>query len=301
MCIFINKGQFAQSCMFKRMSRNVDCIFPDVFSYPISKQEIQLSSFYEPARPPVKPTLKESQYSQQSKIPIQDVKTTANVSNVNAYTGSGHGSIQTTGNNLVLPPMRRVVKFPISSIHTTIMVVCFAFTNGILCILTPEHITPALGTLWGRFAQFWLLITLAQMVSHSVYLCTPIATFGSIAHLCIVLTSAIIIPPPLFAHYLWLAPCLCCFITAYQSHILCLVYSNVHNQWIYAVVGSSFVLIPMTQLFLIDPNREDMVFTSFIWSSISICALYGFAFANSKASVLVDVTVGATPTWQLQE
>ena len=206
-----------------------------------------------------------------------------------------------TSHDVILLPMRRVVKFPISSTHTTIMVICFASINAGLFMLTPETITPALGTLWGRFMQFWLLMTLAQMVSHSVYLCTPIATCGSIAHFCIVLASAIIIPQQVFAQYLWVAPCLCFTITAYQSQLLCLVYSNIKNQWVYALVGSSFVLIPMTQLCLIDPTDKDMVFTSSIWSTISICALYGFAFANSKASVLVDVTVGASPTWQLQD
>ena len=291
------------------MSRNVESIFPDVFSYPISKQEIQLSSFYEQGRPPVKSILKENQYPhafghaapvQQTKSPIQDAKSTNNVSNSSVCT-AGPGVIQPGNNNVVLPPMRRVVKFHISSTHTTCVVILFVSVNSILCMSIPEHTTPILGTLWGSFVQFWLLITILQMLTHSVYLCTPLATTGSLLHFCIVLSCTILIPHSLFAHWLWVAPCLCFVIVAHQSQLLCLVYSHIHNQWIYALVGASIVLIPMTQLVLIDPAQTEMVFTSCIWSIVSIYTLYSFAFANNKAAVLVDVTVGASPTWQLQD
>jgi len=292
------------------MSRNVDCIFPDVFSYPPSKQEIQLSSFYEQARPQVKSIIEENQFPhafghttpiQQSKPAVQDVKNISNSSNSGACASPGPCTVQAGNNNVVHPPMRRVVKFPISSTHTAYMVALCVVIDSILCMSIPQTITPVLGTLWGSFLQFWLLITVVQMLTHSVYLCTPIATIGSLIHFCIVLSSTILIPESLFAKSLWVAPCISLVIVAHQSQLLCLVYSHVHNQWIYAIVGSSIVLIPMTQLILTDSNETEMVFTSCIWSTISIYTLYVFAFANNRASVLVDVTVGASPTWQLQD
>jgi hypothetical protein len=61
------------------------------------------------------------------------------------------------------------------------------------------------------------------------------------------------------------------------------------------------VLVSMIQLVQIDYSNEDMTVARCMWSAISIYTLYGFAFANSKGAVLVDVTVGASPTWQLQD
>jgi hypothetical protein len=69
----------------------------------------------------------------------------------------------------------------------------------------------------------------------------------------------------------------------------------------YAVSASVLVFLPMIQLIQINAEREDTMFTSFVWSIISIYTLYGFAIANNKGAVLVDVTIGASPTWQLQE
>ena len=139
------------------------------------------------------------------------------------------------------------------------------------------------------------------MMFHSVYLCTTVTMISSFVHFSIIVLSAISIPASLFAEYPWLAFCLCVVIVAYQSLLLCLVYTQEQKPWIYALVGSFAVIIPMIQLVQIDSSNEDMIVASFMWSATSIFILYGFAFANSKGAVLVDVTVGASPTWQLQE
>jgi hypothetical protein len=201
----------------------------------------------------------------------------------------------------VLPPMKRVVKCAISSTHSTFIISTLAVVHTLICLVTPVDTSPLMATIWGSFLHIWLIVTILQMISHSVYLCTPITMIGSFVHLSIVMVSAISIPALLFAEHLWLAPCLCIVIVTHQSLLLCLVYTQEKKIWIYALVGCVAVIIPMIQLVQIDSSNEDMFVASFMWSAMSIFILYGFAFANSKGAVLVDVTVGASPTWQLQE
>ena len=296
------------------MSRNIESIFPDVFSYPESRHEIQLSSFYEQPRTQVKPNGKTAQYinsfgnsqpTPQSKSIILDSTinggTQSNGSSTAIGSSNGSGNINTGQNNVILPPSRRVVKCAIPYTSTTLLVVTFMIINTVLCMTVPVSTAPILGTLWGSFLNIWAIVTILQIISHSIYLCTPTEIFCSLAHLFVVLTSTVLIPTVLFAQWLWLAPCLSIVIVAHQSQLFCLVYSSVRNQWIYALAGSTVVLISMIQLVQIDPTKEDMQLASFVWSLVSIYTLYGFAIANNKGAVLVDVTIGASPTWQLQE
>jgi hypothetical protein len=200
-----------------------------------------------------------------------------------------------------VPPLRRVVKFSIQPHVATIGVALCALMNTILCIVFPSTITPLLGTQWGSFLYLWLLITIMQLVTHSVYLCTPTARFASVLHLSTVALSAVLLPRSMFARYLWIAPCLCIVLVSYQVYIFCLVYTPLHNAWMYAFVGSLLVLFPMTQLPRIDTHDTVLYGTASVWSAISIFTLYAFALANSRKAVLVDVIVGTSPTSQLQE
>jgi len=290
------------------MSR-IESIFPDVFSYPESRHEIQLSSFYEKPRAQVKPSEKTAQYihsfgnpqpTPQSKSIIVDTMQTGGAQSNGPSTsiGSSNGS----GNNIVvLPPSRKVVKCIIQSTSTTLLVIIFMITNTVLTMTVPVSTAPVLGTLWGSFLDIWVLITILQMISHSVYLCTQTEIFCSLAHLFIVLTSSVLIPKELFAQCLWLPPCICIIIVAHQSQLFFLVYSHLRYHWIYVIAGSTVLLVSMIQLVQIDPTKEDMQLASFVWSLVCIYVLYGFAIANNKGAVTVDVTIGASPAWQLQE
>lgn len=293
------------------MSRNLDSIFPDVFSYPQSRQEIQLSSLYEKPRTQPKSSLKQVQYPHafghtnptiSLKSHAQDATNTSITPVVGPSTAAGTtGTIPVNNTSVVLPPMRRLIKFPVSSTYTSFMVVTFSIINTLLCVVIPITTTPLMGTLWGSFLHIWVLVTIMQTISHSVYMCTPTAMICTMVHLCVVVISAIVVPISLFAEWLWLAPCLCTVIVVHQVQLICLVYSHVPKQWMYAVSASVLVFLPMIQLIQINAEREDTMFTSFVWSIISIYTLYGFAIANNKGAVLVDVTIGASPTWQLQE
>ena len=341
------------------MSRNMESIFPDVFSYPDSKHEMQLSSIYEKSGQQGKthgkypntnlniqlqpqtnsqhyphafghtsatvhmkcPSQMKSSGVEQSdsdNLPVTGATLRegntreANTREGNTREGnmregnSREGNtreynVNTNNNGVVLPPMKRVVKCAISSTHSTFIISTLAVVHTLICLVTPVDTSPLMATIWGSFLHIWLIVTILQMISHSVYLCTPITMIGSFVHLSIVMVSAISIPALLFAEHLWLAPCLCIVIVTHQSLLLCLVYTQEKKIWIYALVGCVAVIIPMIQLVQIDSSNEDMVVASFMWSAMSIFILYVFAFANSKGAVLVDVTVGASPTWQLQE
>ena len=293
--------------MLKSMSRHLDTIFTDVFSCPASRQEIQLSSFYgDQAKTQSKANMKPAQYPHAfghtqpaPQLKASTLETATGIIQGGGTTGSN--TSQSSNTIVVLPPLRRVVKCSISSGPSTLLIVAFATTNTILCAIIPVSTTPLMGTLWGSFLSIWSLITILQLVLHSVYLCNPVAMVGSFVHLCVVVVSAIAIPRSLFSEWLWVAPCLCTIMVAHQSQLICLVYSHIHNQWIYAVAATLCVMIPMVQLIQIDSTQDDMVFASFVWSIISVYTLYGFAIANAKGAVLVDITVGASPTWQLQE
>ena len=61
------------------------------------------------------------------------------------------------------------------------------------------------------------------------------------------------------------------------------------------------VLLAMIQLLQIDTVTDETLPACVVWSAVALYTLYGFALANSRAAVRVDVTVGASPTWQLQD
>jgi hypothetical protein len=201
----------------------------------------------------------------------------------------------------LLPPLRRVVKFAIQPHVVTIGVAVCAALNTVLSVVTPSTVTPPLGTTWGCFLYLWLLITLVQFVTHSVYLCTSTARFVSVLHMAVVALSTVLLPRSMFARSLWIAPCLCTVLVSYQCYIFCLVYTNLHNAWVYVVAGVLFVLTPMTQLISIGVADDTALSVATLWSAISIYTLYAFALANSRKAVLVDVIVGTSPTTQLQE
>jgi hypothetical protein len=285
------------------MSRNSDSVFTDVFSYPVSKQQIQMTSFYDNVRTQVKPHQYPHAFGHTApappmKAPNADIAT---YTTANSSTSPRPGNLNTTTTGVALPPLRRVVKLSVSPIPASLAVVSLAVINTILCMVIPTDISPIIGTLWGSFLYLWLFITMLQLISHSVYLCTPMAMLGSSIHLFVVVTAVVLTPRSLFAKWLWLAPSLCVVIVAHQSQLICLVYTHVRHQWMYAVVGCVLVLLPMTQVIQIDATEQQMISTTCIWSAISIYTLYGFALANSRGAVLVDLTVGASPTWQLQE
>ena len=314
------------------MSRGIEDIFPDVFSYPASRQEIQMSSMYEKSG---------TQHTRHNGKVVQD-KTHTNANTHQYPHAFGHATpsihmkcspqqmtssapevtntnnkladtsiipsntisqshINTNHTGVILPPMRRVVKNSIQASHMALAIATLAVLNTVVFMVVPAETSPPMSTLWGSFLNIWSLITIVQLISHSVYLCTPVAIIGSLIHLAVVMISAVLIPRPLFTHWVWLAPCLCTVIVAHQSQLICLVYTHVHKQWIFVLIGCVFVLVSMIQLVQIDYSNEDMTVARCMWSAISIYTLYGFAFANSKGAVLVDVTVGASPTWQLQD
>jgi hypothetical protein len=302
------------------MSKNISDMFPDVFAYPSSNQEIQLSSFYDQPRVQAKTSYSNphvfghiptgtlsSNNSNSSKVGIgiapNCVGTSSNGGNQgsNYQLATANNSVTTGTGGIPLPPMRRVVKLSFSPQTTTLAVGISASVNVMLCLLIPASITPVMDTLWGCFLYIWALISIIQLISHSVYLCTPSAMTVSVLHTTLVTTSALVVPRSMSHQWLWIAPCICTLLIAYQVYMFCLIYTHIQRKWIYATLGSILVVLPLTQLIQIESVDTDTVVMCCVWSSISICTLYGFALANCNGAVLVDVTVGASPTWQLQE
>ena len=197
--------------------------------------------------------------------------------------------------------LRRVVKFSIQPHVVTLGVALCCILNTVLSVATPSTITPPLGTQWGCFLYLWLLITVVQLVTHSVYLCTSTARATSLLHLTVVALSAGLLPRSMFARSVWIAPCLCTVLVSYQSYIFCILYTTLHNAWMYVFVGVIFVLMPMTQLVNIGVVDNTALGAATLWSAISIYTLYAFALANSRKTVLVDIIIGTSPTTQLQE
>lgn len=213
----------------------------------------------------------------------------------------GHGDHAARFGGVVLPPPRRVVKVSVEPFVAALTVgVCTAF-NTILCVVVPQNVAPLLGTQWGSFMYMWSLISVMQLITHSIYLCTPLVLFGSLLHMFVVTMSAILIPSTLFSMWLWLAPGICVVLLAQQINYFLLVYTNLHNQWLYVTAVAALVLLPMAQLVQIDTVNDETLSTAVACSAVSIYTLYGFAIANSRGSVLLDVTVGASPLGQMQE
>jgi hypothetical protein len=300
----------------KISQKSVSELFPDVFAYPVSRQAMVLSSFYDQNINRT-PTNIAHQHIHSHPHPFGHASSpvTSNHTVMPQSTQCGASSLSSSTNNgfngtppntscntpITLPPLRRVVKITIAPHIVALAIGCCAALNTVLCLVVPQSITPLMGTQWGVFLYLWLLITMMQLVTHSVYLCTPSAVYGSLLHLFLVTTSAILLPRSLFSRWLWLAPCLCTIIITHQIHLFFLVYTQLPNQWLYAGSGAVLVLLAMTQLLQADTVTDDTLPTCVVWSAVAMYTLYGFALANSRAAVLVDVTVGASPTWQLQD
>ena len=340
-------------------------MFPEVFAYPVARQEMQMSSFFDVPQPPIRPhmQLKPSQRSPEhadmqlthngtlhnsetvfdsanfgnihpGKIKPGSVSHGKSTSGKTAPGNTNHGTpdngnvafgntchvqrqtgshiasdtIGTTNTHdmisrppIILPPLRRVVKFTIEPHLVTIGISLCAFINTIVCIIIPSTITTPFGTQWGCFLYLWLLISIVQLVTHSVYLYTYTSRFVSLTHLTVVSLCAVLLPRSIFARCLWIAPCLCFVLVLYQGFIFCLLHTNTHGLWVYVLVGTLFVMGPMSLLIQTDSVDSNLLNTSTAWSAISIYALYAFAGTNSYKTMLVDVILGASPTSQLQE
>ena len=288
-------------------------MFPEVFAYPVSRQEMQLSSFFdtsERASAKVQPKCAPSshQYAfgaapkvaqsggvhgsggSASAVSAVDIE---NDSSCAAAAAANAG----TSRQPMLPSPRRVVKLTVTpDVSAGVTCVCIAL-NTVLCMLVSEGVTPVLATLWGSFLSLWLLVTVLQLVTHSVYLCTTLGLVLSSLHLAVVASSVVLIPRSLFAHWLWLAPCLCIVAVAYQSYMFCLVFAqHLHKPWLYASIAGALALLPMTQLAQIVVVDDDTRLSCCLWSAVSVSIIYGLAFANNRGAVTVDVTIGANPT-----
>jgi hypothetical protein len=296
--------------------------FPDVFVYPVSRQEMQMSSFYDQTLTPATPRLhlKSVQKNpEQCAVQISGRDTTK--SSLGSIYPSNHQIQRHTANSpaestqsvesilpvetkplATIPPTRRVVKFSVSPRTVVLGISISLILNTALCLTIPSTITPPLGTQWGSFLYFWLAISTVQLVTHSIYLCTPFARSVSLLNFVIVAFGALLLPRSSFVRCLWIAPCLCTEFLAHQIYLFSLVYLHLDNWWIYVGVGGILVLVPMTQLLQIDSNDGIvMQGSATAWSAISIYSLYAFAIANSRKAAIVDIIIGTSPTTQLQE
>jgi hypothetical protein len=269
----------------------VEHMFPDVFAYTnTSKQDLQLSLFYD-KHPP-----------RTTSAPLLSLKASASTD------VDRNGECLEVGSTAVylkppqLPPSRRVVKLTIVPQFASLLVGGGMAINTVLCLLIQVNISPLLATMWGSFICLWLLVSFLQLVSHSVYMCTRTAVLSSLIHIFIVAGIAVLVPHSLFARWLWIQACLSTVIASHQSLLFVLVYSHLHNCKLYATAICVLALTPMTQLVRLDPTNEETLITGCVYSVITISTLYGFALANTKGAVIVEVTVGACPTsWQSQE
>lgn len=305
-------------------------MFPDVFeSSPSCKQTLQMSSFYE-TRDKVRvqprlqlkayqhPQYQHPQYQHQhgpgSVLGLHGISASPGPSSSDIGESDDGGDVQPDGHNTrsiltplhairspLLPPMRRIVKFSVTPVLATIPIsICIALNTSIWFAI-PESATPPLVAHWGVFLHLWPLIALMQFVSHSVYLCTPATVWLSVLHLAIVTMTAVIpvhlLPIAWFSRLLFL---ICITITAHQSIIFCLVYSQLQYRWVYATVASILTVVPITQLAQIEYTDQGATAYSSWLSAVSIYSIYALAIANARGGVIVDMSVAPSPTW-LQE
>jgi hypothetical protein len=197
----------------------------------------------------------------------------------------------------MLHTARRVVKLTVTPPVAAGTVCACVSLNLLVCAVVSEGVAPVMATLWGGFARLWLLVTMLQLVTHSVFLCTTLGQVLGSLHLAAVASTAVLVPCPLFAQWLWLAPSLCVVVVAYQAYLFCLVYAqSIHQPWMYASIAGALALLPMTQLAQIIAVDDDTRLSCCLWSAISTCIIYGFALANCRGSSPVDVTIGTNPT-----
>jgi len=313
-------------------------MFPDVFSGEPTKQEMQLNMFYDDRerstaqpRPAMKSYTKgkthvfgqvepstghaSSPYnassSYNSSSPYNSSATVVPSANVVtsvasvASTRQQHSLLPTqacqSATPVSIPALRRVVKFMITSTMSTSMVAFYFFLNTLLVLVVPESITPRLGTLWGSFLYLWLLITITQMISHAVYMCSDVSIISSFINIFLVSTSALLLPRSLFMRWSLLAPCMSFLFLIHQCHLFCLVYSHLRRRFVYIVVICIITLLPTTQITQ-QPIEIDGSMTMYtVYSLMTIGALYGLAFTNNYKSEIVDISIGTSPLWQPDE
>jgi len=197
----------------------------------------------------------------------------------------------------MLHAARRVVKLTVTPRIAACTVCACVSLNVLVCVVVPEGVAPVMATLWGAFARLWLLVTMLQLVTHSVFLCTTLGHVLGSLHLGAVASTAVLVPCPLFARWLWLAPSLCVVVVAYQAYLFSLVYAqHIHQPWMFASIAGALALLPMTQLAQIIAVDDDTRLSCGLWSALSTCMIYAFALVNCRGSSPVDVTIGTNPT-----
>jgi hypothetical protein len=298
-------------------------MFPDVFQgSAISKQNLQMASFYDTThdKPRIQPRLQlpTTQPHQQPahvvRIPgvqsavINTCKDPADLNEINNDDTIAHPTCNTrnsftslyTTRPPLLPPMRKIVKFSIAPFTATLLVVICMLLNIVtgyfVWFAAPESVTPDIITHWMAFLHIWPLVTIIQLVSHSVYICTPVTSWLSVLHLVVISTTAAI--PIHLLPLIWFLRILLFIsitIAAYQSTIFCLVHSYLRHKWVYVTFTGIFVVFPVLQLG--DYTETDTVNSSSWWSTISICSIYTIALINARGGLVVDVSVAPSPTW----
>lgn len=280
-----------------------------------------MSSFYDQTLAPTAPRLQiksvqksADQYAVHIKS-SEGVKSAGNIYTLNNHTHRHSASTSAESSHSVASitpivprqsltnlPARRVVKFSVSPHMVVFGISLCAILNTILCFMVPSTITQPLGTQWGSFLYFWLVITTVQLVTHSVYLCTPLARSVSLLNLTVVALSALLLPRSAFVRSMWIAPFLCLEFVCFQTYLFSIVYVHLSNWVVYVGVGVLSALVPMTQLIQIDRDDVDLMQRSAtVWSAISIYTLYAFAIASSRKAAIVDIIIGTSPTSELQE
>jgi hypothetical protein len=291
-------------------------MFPEVFAYPASKQEMQLSSFFDTtgrgsakAAPKCGAPPPQQQYAFGA-APVAAalgsggggagamtpaVSSCCDIENDRSHADAAAAAA--LQRQAMLHAVRRVVKITVTpAISAGALCVCVSL-NTLVCVVVPEGVAPVMATLWGTFSHLWLLVTMLQLMTHSVYLyTTPGHVLGAL-HLATVVSTAVLLPSSLFARWLWLAPSLCVVVVAYQAYVFCLVYAQyIHQPWMYASIAGALTLLPMTQLAQIITVDDDTRLSCCLWSALSLCMIYAFALVNCRGSSPVDVTIGTNPT-----
>lgn len=299
-------------------------MFPAVFAYPVSKQEMQLSSFFDTqeranskAACTSAPLSSSHHYAFGAAPPagssggggggggavhagscLSAATPGLDIEGDHGYAQAGAGSASA---HLLRQPMlyatRRVVKLTVAPAVSALVLGSSAVLITVLCVLVPGSTAPVIETLWGSFTCLWLLATIMQFVTHSVFLCTTLGHAMCAVHFAVVAFSAIVVPRALFSHWMWLAPCLCVVVVVYQAYMFGVVFAQyVERPWVYASLAGTLALLPVTQLAQIPLIDDDTRITCLLWSALSVYTIYAFAFVNSLGSAPVDVTIGTNPT-----
>jgi hypothetical protein len=295
-------------------------MFPDVFeSSVVGKQNLQMCSFYEArdkirtqARLQLKPnqSIPNNQHGLGHVLGLHQVGGNPNsvpldvceaVNNDNMPQNSTKsGSISPHAKRPpVLPSMRRMVKFVVTPLSTMMPVAICLFLNTIIWSNFTDSATPSIVTHSRGFLYLWPLTTLVQLVSYSVYLCTPVTIWISVLHLVIITVTAAI-PMHLLSiiSFSRLLLFICITIAVYQSMIFCLVYSHLRYQWAYVIIASMLIVLPtVTQLIHLEHVEAGVAMHPSWVSVVSIYSIYAIATVNGRGVSIVEVSMAPSPTW----